>query len=241
MVNDRIQQTVDTRLPNSASWNHFWSGSPAGSGGAQRKVAWSKQRIAHILQDVLMPGQRVLDAGCGSGYFSQFFADAGLDATALDYSDEALNITRQVTRNRVRTVKADMVNEQLGSVFIDVRFDLIFSDGLFEHFDSPDQDRILKNFSSILNARGIIVTVVPNRWSPWQLIRPMMMPGIAERPFILGDLKKMHTRNGLQVIRSGGINVFPWRCSPEFLGKSMGMLLYVLAQKDSAGITGPVL
>ncbi len=112
------------------------------------------------------------------------------------------------------------------------RFDLIFSDGLFEHFSDEKQDKILHNFISVLQKEGVIVTFVPNKWSVWELIRPFYMPGIEEDPFTLKQLVDLHTRNGLAVIEQGGINTFPFAFSPDrYFGSTFGMLLYVVAKK----------
>jgi SAM-dependent methyltransferase len=150
---------------------------------------------------------------------------------ALDYSSEALQITQRLTQHKAQIVQADLVHDELSQKFSDKKFAAVFSDGLFEHFNAGDQDRILKNFYTVLKEDGLILTFVPNRWSPWQLIRPFLMPGIQERPLTLTELKVLHERNGFRIAASGGLNVFPFRFSPEFLGAQFGMLLYVIAKK----------
>ena len=141
-------------------------------------------------------------------------------------------MTEKNVSGRSKLIQLAMLNERLDSVVED-RFDLIFSDGLFEHFDEAEQYRIMQNFLAVLAGDGKIVTFVPNRWSPWQIIRPWFMPGIEEKPFCLSGLVNMHKRNGLRVFQSGGINVLPFGISPEFLfSKYFGMLLYVVAGQD---------
>jgi len=216
------------QLPDDQSWDRFWKRGPA---ARSTHVSSSKQRIQNILSAYLVPEGRVLDAGCGSGYFSQYFFEHGQRPVALDYSAEALAMTRTRTQQCIQTVQADLIKDDLARRFSDERFDLIFSDGLFEHFVIFDQDKILQNICTVLKDGGVVVTVVPNRWSPWQIIRPFLMKGIEERPFVLTELRDMHERNGLKVVKSGGINVLPIRLSPEFLGRIFGMLLYVIAQK----------
>jgi SAM-dependent methyltransferase len=219
----------DQRRPDSGSWDRFWA---ADAQGFSKKASWAKQRICRIAAPYAAAGYRVLDAGCGSGYFSRYFFELGAQVTALDYSNKALALARAATGGRVQTVRADLVREDLAAVLAPAaRYDLIFSDGLFEHFESREQDRILENFMSVLAGDGVILTAAPNRWSPWQILRPFMMPGITEEPFVLSGLRAMHERCGLQVIDSGGMNVLPFRLSPEFLGSAFGMLLYTVAAK----------
>lgn len=137
-----------------------------------------------------------------------------------------MDLTRNITAGRSQLVKIDLLAQELSPLF-PAKFDLVFTDGLFEHFSPAQQDHILQNFMAVLAAGGAIATFVPNRWSPWQIIRPWMMPGIEERPFTLRELLDLNRRNGLQVQAYGGVNTLPFRVSPE--GKcaaKFGMLLY---------------
>ncbi len=123
-----------------------------------------------------------------------------------------------------------MVNDSLSKILSE-RFNVIFTDGLFEHFSIEDQNKIMRNLISVVRPGGYIITFVPNRWSPWELIRPFFMPGIEEKPFVLQQLVDLSRRNDLAVVQAGGVNVLPYRFSPEFLGPAFGMLLFTVAKK----------
>ena len=214
--------------PDHLSWDYFWS-----KEGTTRftQVSWSKRRIIKVLKNFIRPGQKALDAGCGSGFFSKCFCDQGMTTVAVDHSERALEIALKMTDGRCRTLKQDLLDQNAPRK-IGKDFHLIFTDGLLEHFSDEDQDKIFKNFVSMLSPDGVIVTFVPNRWSPWELIRPFFMPGIDETPFILKELLDLNQRNGLKVIQKGGVNTFPFAFSPdEVFGSSFGMLLYTVAGK----------
>ena len=215
------------QTPQDSDWNRFW-----GRSQSQRfsKVSWSKRRILQVLKPFCRPQDLALDAGCGSGFFTRFFCDQQMDATAVDYSKNALQMAAQATEQAAKLIEADMVNDSLSQRLSD-RFDVIFTDGLFEHFSKGQQDKIMANLISVLKPSGVIVTFVPNRWSPWELIRPFFMPGIEEKPFILQELLDLNRRNGLSILKAGGVNVFPFRFSPEFCGPVFGMLLFTVAKK----------
>ena len=156
-----------------------------------------------------------------------------MQTVSLDYSSSALAIASRATAGRAKIVQKDLLAECFPQDF-GRRFDLIFSDGLFEHFSSGQQDRILQNLTALLNPRGVLITFVPNRFSPWEFIRPWFMPGIEERPFVLKELIDLNQRNGLKVAAKGGVNTFPLRFSVDrIFGASFGMLLYTIAQKDA--------
>ncbi|OMI26204.1 hypothetical protein BTA31_15420 [Bacillus haynesii] len=45
----------------------------------------------------MVKNQRVLDAGCGEGYFSRLLAKAGASVTAVDYSPRMIDIAKERT------------------------------------------------------------------------------------------------------------------------------------------------
>jgi len=231
-----IKQTIEKEIgmmlkknkqTEAQDWNHFWGKEKS----TFSKVSWSKKRILNLLQSYLDQDKKILDAGCGSGFFSKTFCDLALKTVSIDYSDEALGLTEKMTEGRACVIKKDLLlpglSEEIGE-----RFDVIFSDGLLEHFSAADQKRIFMNLVSLLADEGVVITFVPNQWSPWQLVRPLMMPGIKETPFVLEDLVDLNQESGLKVIDKGGINVFPVGFSPDkYLGPVFGMLLYIVAEK----------
>jgi 2-polyprenyl-3-methyl-5-hydroxy-6-metoxy-1,4-benzoquinol methylase len=210
------------------SWDKFWQ---QNADSRFTKASWSKRRIMRALHPYLTNGLVVLDAGSGSGFFSRFFNAQGCETYSLDYSEEALAITRRQTGNQSAAYLCrDLLDRAFAGEFAG-RFHLVFSDGLFEHFSSMDQNRLFEHFKMIKKPGGIIATFVPNKYSFWTFIRPLLMPGISEKPFTLGELRMLYARNGCSIVEAGGINVFPIRYSPDVLmGSRLGMLVYAIGQ-----------
>ena len=214
--------------PEAKDWNRYWG---LDQTRQFTKISWSKRRIIDVLSPYCNQGAKALDAGCGSGFFAKYFLDRGMETSALDYSDEALEIAKKMTQGKAQVFKKDLLSTHLPAE-ISHRYDLIFSDGLLEHFDPVDQNIILTNFYNLLSEKGILVTFVPNRFSPWELIRPFYMPGIDEKPFTLKRLIDLHESSRFRVIADGGVNTLPFALSPDrYFGKQFGMLLYVIAKK----------
>ncbi|HBG62551.1 MAG: hypothetical protein A2Y03_08125 [Omnitrophica WOR_2 bacterium GWF2_38_59] len=215
-------------LPDENDWDNFWK---LDSAKRFTRTSWSKKRICRILDLFVGKDKKVLDAGCGSGFFSKYFCDKGAKVFSLDYSDEALQIAKRITNGKTEVLKKDLLSPNI-SADIHEKFDLIFTDGLFEHFSSGEQDIIFNNLFSMISSEGVIVTFVPNKFSPWELIRPFYMPGIKEAPFVLSGLVELNERNGAKIIYKGGLNVFPFALSPDNLfGHLFGMLLFTIAKK----------
>lgn len=212
---------------NYNDWNNFWSKTPIDFS----KISYSKKRMINILERHIKIGSSIADAGCGSGFFCNYFFKYSNKVFAIDYSDSALELCKQQCHNNVSTLKIDLLSDEFPNRFFN-SLDIIFSDGLLEHFEKDEQSRILYNFYKSLSKDGKLITFVPNIFSPWQIIRPLFMPNIKEKPFVLKNLIKLHQKVGFKIVESGGINVFPFQYSPEsLLGKYFGMLFYVICIK----------
>jgi SAM-dependent methyltransferase len=199
-------------------WENYWKDKKV-------KVSSNKKRVIEIL-DRYAHKNKVLDAGCGSGFFSNYFAKKGCKVISLDYSKEALKLTRHLYP-KIRIIKGDMLH----APFKNESFDLIFSDGLLEHYKNPIP--ILTKFGKILKLKGIIATFVPNKFSYWILIKPFKFKEIEEFRFSLKKLIELHEKIGFKVIESGGIGVFPSDVSPEFLGKYIGRIIYSIVERTN--------
>jgi cyclopropane fatty-acyl-phospholipid synthase-like methyltransferase len=220
--------SLDGGYAHSEDWDQFWGANLAARFSSE---GWSKRRMVRVLDRYVQPGMAVLDAGCGSGYFSAYFLGKGCETFALDFSAEALDATRERTAAQCSAYLCeDLLDRQLAARLTGA-FDLIFSDGLLEHFSLSEQSTILSGFVRMKRPQGYIATFVPNLFSWWTLVRPLFMPHIRERPFTLGRLRALHQRHNLRCIESGGINVLPIACSPDrYLGRWVGMLLYFVGR-----------
>lgn len=67
-------------------------------------IAYYQQNSGHQLLDLLasarvnLPAKKVIDVGCGTGFFSQIIKAQGAEVTALDLSSGMLEVARQKMR-----------------------------------------------------------------------------------------------------------------------------------------------
>ena len=78
---------------------------------------------------------RLLDAGCGTGMFSAALARAGLDVTAIDYSDSVFRARKLADSPRLSYVQGDLQKPP----FRAESYDLVYADGVLHH--TPDTKR----------------------------------------------------------------------------------------------------
>ncbi|MFC1667264.1 class I SAM-dependent methyltransferase [Candidatus Omnitrophota bacterium] len=205
-------------------WDLFWKRRDVKS-----PETWAKRRIIDIISGYAKPGRAVLDAGCGSGFFSSYFASCGCSVYSMDYSARALSLTKKVIGNKSEMYIEGSVLDEKKMLGLGKRFDIIFTDGLLEHYSIEDQDRIVMGMKRIKEKNGCMINFVPNRFSFWSIVKPFYM-NVKERPFLMHEFLDLHRRNGLKIVSFGGINVLPFKVSPERpLAKYLGMLFYCIA------------
>jgi SAM-dependent methyltransferase len=107
---DRIEQAYNRYYINP---NYF----------AYREWLYRPYMKALVRAARLQPGSRVLDAGCGQGFFTWLFADLGFDAVGADISTEGIRAaSRKYGASGARFVVADICqldreNSQFDCVF----------------------------------------------------------------------------------------------------------------------------
>ena len=109
-----------------------------------------------LLLDALLvtkPGSRVLDAGAGSGTFTNRLAAEGFDVTSTDVTDEALEVLRARVSGPV--VRADATSLP----FPAESFDAVVLAEVLEHVD--DDSGALAEAARVLRPQGVLAVTVP--------------------------------------------------------------------------------
>lgn len=110
-----------------------------------------------VVRRIACEGDRLLEAGCGSGRTAMLMADMGYRVTALDLS---LNLLAHLSPAKSFFRDLQLINGDIGSLpFSDGTFTLAYSCGVLEHFDPPEIVTFLREQKRV--ARYVLVDV-PN-------------------------------------------------------------------------------
>jgi ubiquinone/menaquinone biosynthesis C-methylase UbiE len=118
--------------------------------------------IARNLGIAPKPGQRILDFGCGRGYYTATLREMGLQAYGCDVwmrCDEADAICQRLYRENLFSIVS---LDQYRLPYPDAHFDLILSDHVFEHV--LDYDSTLREMRRVLRPGGTSLHVFPSRY-----------------------------------------------------------------------------
>lgn len=91
----------------------------------------------------------ILDAGCGSGRDTRYFADCGYEVVAVDASEEMCRIAEKFVRQRVLHLTFEEIR-------FDSRFDGIWACASLLHIRRKDLPGVLRKFRRALKPDGIL-------------------------------------------------------------------------------------
>jgi ubiquinone/menaquinone biosynthesis C-methylase UbiE len=128
------------------------------------KEEYYKRRVELVLKYLQpLPGERILDVGCGVGTFAFHSARAGAKAIGLDYSRESINIARKMTERFGVGESTRFITGTIDDLpFEDKYFDKIVASDIIEHISHEEKDVMLKEMKRVLKDDGIIVVYTPN-------------------------------------------------------------------------------
>lgn len=102
-------------------------------------------------------GTRIIDAGCGEGYFSRWLLKKGAKVTGIDISPKMIDFARRKNGTETQYIVGDIesplnLNES--------SHDFCFSINVFMDIGYPE--RVFRYLSNILKEHGILVMVIPH-------------------------------------------------------------------------------
>ena len=190
------------------------------------------KRIDVIFNELLtedINGKLLLDAGCGTGWFSQRAFERGAIVTSMDLGDNLLNETAKKCNSK------RVIGSVLEIPFENNSFDIIISSEVIEHVPNPLV--AIKEMYRVLKPGGTLILTTPNKiwyFAIWIANTFKLRPyqGLENWSWYY-SLKNDITRIGFNIIDSKGTHLFP------FIHKSFYPILNI-TQKFSS-ILAPVM
>lgn len=139
----------------------------------------------NLLDDVVTEvqasqGDRVLDAGAGTGNLAVLLKKKGCDVTAIDFSREALDVLREKT-DGVEIIIHNLV-EKLP--FTDESFDHIVSNNVLYNLPRTQRGFVMKELFRVLKGGGRLVLVNAHQgFVPWKVYVAAISSSLKQKGF----------------------------------------------------------
>jgi ubiquinone/menaquinone biosynthesis C-methylase UbiE len=112
----------------------------------------------------ILPGQHILDAGCGDGYMAKEFsklAGPGGKVYAIDIYEQSINQLRNETAtSNITAITGDVTKK---TVIESASIDLVYLSTVFHGFTAPQKVGFLREMKRILRPGGILAVVEINK------------------------------------------------------------------------------
>lgn len=172
-------------------WN--WE-SPAG------RLRW-RRRVSMLKED-LGSGTKVLELGCGTGYFTRELVDTGAEITAIDISPALL----AEARSEIEAANVEFrVENAYEMCFAEESFDHVVGSSVLHHLEI---ERALSEIFRVVKPGGEIAFTEPNMMNP-QIALQKNLPPVKRRmgdspdetAFFKGQMKRLLREAGFVGIR----------------------------------------
>lgn len=150
---------------------------------------------------------RVLEVGCGTAINSYMLAvDEKNECYAMDISEQSIESARKIGKHFPQNINL-FIGDAQNIYYPDGFFDIIFSQGVMEHF--KDYDRFLKEQIRLISDYGYILISVPQKFNPYTIYKHIRIrKGIWEwgweTEYSLPDFKKMARIYDLELLEAIG-------------------------------------
>lgn len=107
---------------------------------------------------------KVLDVGCGSGWYAETMLRRGASVTAFDYNAEFVNITRARVGPRARVLQADLAGPL--DFAMDGEFDVVVCPLVMHYL--KNWRPVFREFHRILKPQGVLIFSTHHPFADWK-------------------------------------------------------------------------
>ena len=175
----------------------------------------TNRRIEVIFDDFLgdknIEGKKLLDGGCGTGWFTKRALERKAKVTSIDIAPKLVFLTKKKNPNTTA-----IQGSLLELPFEDNFFDIVISSEVIEH--TPDPYLAAKELIRVLKPGGFLCITVPNRTFWYFSLKIARLFNLRkfkdyENWVHYNEFKKFLIKNNIEIKMHKGIHLFPFLIS----------------------------
>lgn len=206
---DHATDAPAKRESTKSHWEDFWT--------AKKEVTEVYSNDNRVLRNLLevtdLRGKKVMEIGAGTGRDSFGMVEKGASVFMVDYATSSLQIIRNIAIEE--KIEVNTVGGNAFSLpFPDGAFDVVFHQGLLEHFRENDASNLLKENIRVLKKGGYLLVDVPQRYHVYTVMKHILIymdKWFAgwEREFSIPELDKVLRSQGVKPVYKYGEWMYP--------------------------------
>lgn len=152
----------------------------------------------------LCPDSDVMELGCGTGKNSfKINKKYKCKTTLVDNCKFIIEKSKELFKNN--GVKAKFILEDIFNLKLKKRYNLVFSEGLIEHFSGKERGKIFKIHKNFIKKNGYVLILVPHSsklyWLVRNILKRIRLWDYAEFPFTKKELLDFCKKNNLEPVK----------------------------------------
>ena len=241
---DAVQSSRAPKESKKNDWETFWDEKQ----DTEEVYSNAGRVLRHLSKVTDLRNKKVLEIGAGTGRDSFPLVERGAVVFQLDYAENSLKILKRLAEDSNLPVSI-VGGDTFRLPFRDGTFDIIFHQGLLEHFRKPLAERLLRENMRALKEGGLLLVDVPQRWHSYTVAKHILIAMNKwfagwERSFSVGELRSLLKSLGLTPVYAYGEWMYPsffYRAFREIVKKTGWTLpLYPTLGKPLASLRSAV-
>ena len=197
------------RASRREDWEVFWKEKQ----DVGRVYSNEDRILRNLLHLTELRGKRVLEVGAGTGRDSFPLIQHGAIVYQLDYSEGSLRILKRLADD-LHLEAITVGGDTFRLPFLDESFDIVFHQGLLEHFRQAQAEALLRENVRVLCRGGYLLIDVPQRYHIYTVAKHILMAfgkwfAGWERSFSVGELTSLLGSFGLKTVHVYGEWMYP--------------------------------
>ena len=123
------------------------------------------KELVNLIESEKIKPCKVLDVGCGEGFYAIYLASKGFEVTGIDISENAIKLAKENAAKqgvKIKFIPMDVAHlDEMNN-----KFDFVFEWAILHHIMPEQRQKYVENIKGILNKGGKYLSICFNNQNP---------------------------------------------------------------------------